>query len=201
MEALAAEVRIESLSCEEGACVVEYLHHHRSDWTQDVSNTPLSASLRKGGRPAKDGQLAVGDAVELNARIVDGYRPGDLIWVALPPCLSRVEGGGQVKTVCSGPGVCGEHRHPSCSDWPVVPGGSKTDAAAFLRLLEEHVRRGADRRPRADCRADKTAVTRDAGAVAFPRWSAVPCPSPARSEQSRGNEERCSTTDDETMRK
>ncbi len=49
----------------------------------------------------KDGnaerRFTVGDALDLVVELQQGYVPGDLLWVCLPPALSRVFGGGQVK--------------------------------------------------------------------------------------------------------
>ena len=38
-----------------------------------------------------------GDMVDLVVKLVDGYHPGDLLWVCLPAALTSVQGGGQVK--------------------------------------------------------------------------------------------------------
>lgn len=86
---------IESLQTSHGTLAVDYLSYVEQDWMQFVSNTPMTVQLMVGGHAQT--QFQEGDAIELRVRIKQGYKAGDLVWVALPPCLSRIQGGGQVK--------------------------------------------------------------------------------------------------------
>ncbi|TWU18632.1 general secretion pathway protein GspE [Allorhodopirellula heiligendammensis] len=94
-DALDSPDPINSLQISRGTLAVEYLSYAKQDWMQFVSNTPITVALMVGGHAAT--QFQEGDAIELRVRIKQGYEAGDLIWVALPPCLSRIQGGGQVK--------------------------------------------------------------------------------------------------------
>ncbi len=86
---------IESLQTNHGTLAVEYLSYVERDWMRFVSNTPITVQLMVGGHAQT--QFQEGDVIELRVRIKQGYKAGDLVWVALPPCLSRIQGGGQVK--------------------------------------------------------------------------------------------------------
>ena len=86
---------IESLQTNHGTLAVEYLSYVEQDWMRFVSNTPITVQLMVGGHAQT--QFQEGDVIELRVRIKQGYKAGDLVWVALPPCLSRIQGGGQVK--------------------------------------------------------------------------------------------------------
>lgn len=48
-------------------------------------------------------ESSCGSSIDLCVKMKGGYEVGDLIWVALPPCLSRLEGGGQVKQFAADP--------------------------------------------------------------------------------------------------
>ncbi|WP_158265051.1 general secretion pathway protein GspE [Blastopirellula marina] len=92
---LPAETIINSLRCEAGRVAAELNCRFQEDWTTLKSNVPISVRLKHLGR--KTNQVDVGSSLDLHVTLDDGYEPGDLIWIALPPALSRLEGGGQVK--------------------------------------------------------------------------------------------------------
>ncbi len=94
-DALANTQRIQSLKSDNEFLAVECLCYAKENWIEFVSNTPISVSLIEGGRLGK--HFSEGAAIDLRVRVKKGYEAGDLVWVALPPCLSRIEGGGQVK--------------------------------------------------------------------------------------------------------
>ena len=83
------------MSVAEGSCYVECLEDRHSDWTQFSSNTTTTVGLKASN--GSSGRFRVGDIIHLQATINDGYQAGDLFWICLPPCLSSIEGGGQVK--------------------------------------------------------------------------------------------------------
>lgn len=86
---------IRSLRCDAGRLTAELNCRYHEDWTTLKSNAPISVRLKQLGQ--KTSQVQVGSTLDLHVKINDGYELGDLIWIALPPALSRLEGGGQVK--------------------------------------------------------------------------------------------------------
>ena len=64
-------------------------------WESFDATVPLRLSLQKDGRPGTS--FKAGDALDLKVELEEGYKVGDLVWVCLPDCLSRLVGGGQVK--------------------------------------------------------------------------------------------------------
>lgn len=75
---------------------VQVLRTVVEDWDR-LRGLAMSAGLRDAAGPTRT--LTLGDAVELIIRIEDpgGYKAGDLAWVCLPPALTRVVGGAQVR--------------------------------------------------------------------------------------------------------
>ena len=94
-DALGSTDLIRELQIGSGTLAVECLFYTKQDWMRFVANTPITVALTSGGHAAT--KFHEGDAIELRVRIKNGYQAGDLLWVALPPCLSRIVGGGQVK--------------------------------------------------------------------------------------------------------
>lgn len=74
---------------------VEIIELHRTDWNELRTNVSLSVNLKFAGKNRSS--LRLGDRVDLHIRARQGYQFGDVIWVFLPPCLSKIEGGGQLK--------------------------------------------------------------------------------------------------------
>ncbi len=86
---------IESLKVVEGIATVAVDRIVEEDWNSYAGRIPLRVSLEKNGKHTR--KLAPGDSVELVVKLEEGYKMGDLLWVALPDVLSRIVGGGQVK--------------------------------------------------------------------------------------------------------
>lgn len=85
----------EKLVCQEKMCLVQVSKVVEESWEEFDASVPMQVSLVKDGRPASS--FRAGDALELKIELEEGYKVGDLVWVCLPDCLSRVMGGGQVK--------------------------------------------------------------------------------------------------------
>lgn len=94
-EAHECDAPIESFVAEDVEVPMELFKWHHVDWTQVERQVPLSIQLM--GHRNQDGSFLEGSQLTLRLGVCDGYSPGDLLWIALPPCLSRLEGGGQVK--------------------------------------------------------------------------------------------------------
>jgi hypothetical protein len=75
----------------QGTAIVEVERDILTSWEAPADSVPFTAEL------SGDSPLKIGQAVNLQFRLSDGYRDGDLLWVCLPDCLTRLEGGGQVK--------------------------------------------------------------------------------------------------------
>jgi hypothetical protein len=88
-----AEAR--SVKALEGVVAVEVQRQIEEDWERFSGGVSLKVSLV--GNGAIRTQFQAGDALQLHVILVDGYRPGDLLWVCLPDALTRLVGGGQVK--------------------------------------------------------------------------------------------------------
>jgi hypothetical protein len=93
-EALKME-RIEQICCKEKLCMVSVTRLVEESWESFDATVPLRLSLQKDGRAGSSFQA--GDALDLKVQLEEGYQTGDLVWVCLPDCLSRLVGGGQVK--------------------------------------------------------------------------------------------------------
>ena len=94
-DALKVQDAIRSIYVDNGQVPVECVSYRQVDWAKFDSNTAISATLNGGGQSGSS--FPEGATIELRVRIELGYEAGDILWVALPPCLSRIQGGGQVK--------------------------------------------------------------------------------------------------------
>lgn len=74
----------------EGLATVQVDRVVEEDWSQ----LSFAVGLRVWWEPRR---LQAGQAVDLHVELEDGYEMGDLVYVNLPACLSRLTGGGQVK--------------------------------------------------------------------------------------------------------
>ncbi|MEG4217083.1 alpha-2-macroglobulin family protein [Microcoleus sp. Pol14C4] len=83
--------KIEAIALLEGTALVEMKTIAIEDWSTFVADIPVKIQLSK-----TNSSLQPGDTVELIAE-VESYEPGLLLQVCLPPALSRLEGGGEVK--------------------------------------------------------------------------------------------------------
>jgi len=94
-EAVSATEKIKSAKVIDGVATIAVDAFVEEDWNKFSSKVPLAVSLEKDGQHTR--QFTAGDSIELVVTLEDGYKMGDLLWVALPDSLSRVVGGGQVK--------------------------------------------------------------------------------------------------------
>ncbi|MBX9692432.1 MAG: general secretion pathway protein GspE, partial [Cyanobacteria bacterium] len=94
-EAVNCTEPIRSVKVVDGIATVLIDRIVENDWNSYASNVPLRVSLEKNGKHTR--KLTAGDAVELVVQLEEGYKMGDLLWIALPDALSRIFGGGQVK--------------------------------------------------------------------------------------------------------
>jgi len=88
--------RVESIDVLEGVAAVEVTRLHEEDWGYVTYNFPAKV----GFRDTHDKQVQrfkAGDRTDLVISLPDGYQTGDLVHVALPPCMSWIQGGGKVK--------------------------------------------------------------------------------------------------------
>jgi hypothetical protein len=90
-----ALAEISKVAAQKGVAAVEVTRVVDEDWEKLAAQIPVRVALEKDGRAAR--RFAVGDAVTLRVTLEGGYKDGDLLWVCLPDCLSRIVGGGQVK--------------------------------------------------------------------------------------------------------
>ena len=95
-EALKWKEEIGEVKSVSGMTAVEVTRLVTDDWDRFDSALPIKVAIEKEGRPTR--RLNALDAVDLVVTLESGYKPGDLCWVCLPDALSRVVGGGQVKS-------------------------------------------------------------------------------------------------------
>ncbi len=79
----------------EGAALVELTTEVVEDWNAFRATVPVGVNLNRVGKLGQTA-LRLGDTVELIVTIQQ-YEPGLLTHVCLPPALSKIEGGGEVK--------------------------------------------------------------------------------------------------------
>jgi hypothetical protein len=94
-EAVALTHPIKSLKVLEGAVTIAVDTIVEEDWKKFEAAVPLRISLERDGEHSRE--FTAGDTVDLVVTLTDGYKMGDLLWVALPDAFSRIVGGGQVK--------------------------------------------------------------------------------------------------------
>jgi hypothetical protein len=86
---------IESIEVLDGVAAVVVTRLHEEDWGAFAYDFPVKVSLM--ANPDRFQHVTAGDRVELVVFLPDGYQAGDLVHVALPACLSWIQGGGKVK--------------------------------------------------------------------------------------------------------
>ena len=89
---------METIEVLSGIAAIEVTRIHEENWSAFSSDFPV----RIGFRDTKDRKVRkfrAGDRVDLVATLPDGYRPGDLAHIALPACMSWIQGGGKVGEV------------------------------------------------------------------------------------------------------
>jgi actin-like ATPase involved in cell morphogenesis len=87
--------QIDAIAVLEGAVLVELTTEVVEDWNAFRADVPVQIQLVAPQERA-NGFLRQGDTIELVVE-VERYEPGLLAHVCLPPALSRLEGGGEVK--------------------------------------------------------------------------------------------------------
>jgi hypothetical protein len=95
-EAVTWTDEIHEVKAVSGVAAVEVTRLVEEDWSRFDAALPVRVALEKDGRPTR--RLNALDAVDLVVTLESGYKAGDLCWVCLPDALSRVVGGGQVKS-------------------------------------------------------------------------------------------------------
>jgi len=95
-EAVQLTDRVESIEVLEGLAAVEVTRLREEDWNQFADNFPTKIGFRdKSGAEVQ--RFRAGERTELVVSLPEGYQTGDLVHVALPACLSWIQGGGKVK--------------------------------------------------------------------------------------------------------
>ncbi len=74
----------------DGVAAVEVTRLHEENWGRFANHFPIEVSLTKN-------VVQAGSRLELVIYLPEGYVAGDLAHVALPACLSWIQGGGKVK--------------------------------------------------------------------------------------------------------
>jgi hypothetical protein len=119
--------QIDAIAVLEGAVLVELTTEVVEDWNTFQADLPVQVQLVVSPERA-NGSLRGGDTVELVVK-VERYEPGLLAHVCLPPALSRLEGGGEVKrfsvdfcgrNVVRVPLLVTGHTFPPGEHWAVV---------------------------------------------------------------------------------
>lgn len=95
VDVLASDQPIQSLVAGTDPVSVELIRWRYTHWASSNATVPMKVTLQHLRRHRH--HFHEGESITLNIMLPDGYRVGDLLWIALPPCLSRLEGGGQVK--------------------------------------------------------------------------------------------------------
>lgn len=91
---LAAGGEVHQVEVIEGAALVEVTSELVEDWNSFQGEVPVAVELIQRGRLGRS--LRLGDTLDLVVKIQE-YIPGLLVHVCLPPALSSMEGGGEVK--------------------------------------------------------------------------------------------------------
>jgi hypothetical protein len=87
---------IKSVDVLDGVAAIEITRIHEEDWSQFANNFPLNIEFRD-TQNRKLQQFKAGVRTDLIVSLPDGYKIGDLVHIALPACLSWIQGGGKVK--------------------------------------------------------------------------------------------------------
>ncbi len=86
---------VQEVEAVDGVAAVEVTRLTEDRWEDYAAGVSLRVALERDGKPRRT--FRPGDPLDLHVTIEGGYKAGDLLWVCLPDCLSRVLGGGQVK--------------------------------------------------------------------------------------------------------
>ena len=85
----------------EGVLAIQVIRRREENWDQFLNGARVTAGFKRNGEWVNS--LNPGEELDLVMRIEDGYRVGDLCHICLPPSLSFVFGGGQVKVMAFDP--------------------------------------------------------------------------------------------------
>ncbi|MEY3012424.1 MAG: hypothetical protein RIT45_1159 [Pseudomonadota bacterium] len=95
-QAAALSDQVETIEVVRGVCIVELSAIRTERWSDYESGFGVRVGFRSpAGR--KVARFAQGDRVELRVELLEGYKSGDLLHVALPASLSWLKGGGKVQ--------------------------------------------------------------------------------------------------------
>ncbi|OAD20847.1 general secretion pathway protein E, partial [Candidatus Thiomargarita nelsonii] len=92
IEAAQLKVPIESIDVLSGVAAVEVTRLHEEDWTRFADNFPIGIRFVNADN-SEIQYVRAGDCIELVISLPKGYQTGDIVHVALPPCLSWIRGG------------------------------------------------------------------------------------------------------------
>ena len=98
-ESLEFQQRIESVELPadfEGRQCVRIIQTKEENWDRFMGAIPIQAGFQSSSNEWIS-KAQIGDLLHLVVRLPDGYQDGDICHICLPPCLSFVFGGGQVK--------------------------------------------------------------------------------------------------------
>ncbi|KHD06326.1 hypothetical protein PN36_10295 [Candidatus Thiomargarita nelsonii] len=91
IEAALLNVPIESIEVLSGVAAVEVTRLYEEDWTRFADNFPISIRFVNANN-SEIQQVRAGECIELIISLPRGYQTGDMVHVALPPCLSWIRG-------------------------------------------------------------------------------------------------------------
>ncbi|HEX2915653.1 MAG TPA: alpha-2-macroglobulin family protein [Chloroflexia bacterium] len=92
---LSSDGQVREIAVQQGVAVVEVTSEALEDWNSLRLEVPVSIQLQSKGK-AINRAMRLGDMLELVVSI-PRYEDGLLVQVCLPPALSKIEGGGEVK--------------------------------------------------------------------------------------------------------
>ncbi len=95
-EAVALADQVETIEVLSGATAVEVCRVREDDWTALPADVPVTVKL-DGGKGREPRHLEPGGRYELEVTLPQGYEVGDLLHVALPPALARIQAGGMLR--------------------------------------------------------------------------------------------------------
>ena len=96
IEAACLNVPIESVEVLSGVAAVEVTQLYEEDWTRFADNFPISIRFVNANN-SEIQHVKAGECIELVISLPRGYQTGDMVHVALPPCLSWIRGGAKLK--------------------------------------------------------------------------------------------------------
>jgi hypothetical protein len=95
-EAAVLSDQVETLEVVSGVCIIELSAVRTERWSDYENSFGVRVGFRGPGGD-KVRRFAAGDRAELVVELLEGYKSGDLVHVALPASLSWLKGGGKVQ--------------------------------------------------------------------------------------------------------